>query len=472
MRALIDPVRYSPALDPREDGLPRHSDGYRLIELVHRYWRLEDGKLLTLDGWQQRLLIRVLETDAAGALRFRQVLISIGRQNGKSVLGGVLALYGLLQMVEGATVIGIASSREQADIIFKRVAHAVRSEKALAKRFRVTNTRGMGSTVNAARYDLKPAKPGAIQGIPVNLGLVDELHLEKSGACWDDIVNGQRAQTVALVIGITTAGDNESKTLKRLYEQAPKAIADPSSRFGVFIYEGIEGAPVDDAESILRANPAVACGRVSLETVLSDVQSQPEHMVRRYLHNLFIDSENPFIDPTDWIKATGTGIAERDRVVFGVDVSKGWKYATISAARKGPSDSVEVELVQSFNSPTLEGLEAACVALKGKNAKSSFAMDPMRLADLSRSLRTKGYDVMDMSRGGYLRSTEHFYSAVKTGRLKHNDDALLNMQIRYAKSKALAGGNKIVGDEIDAVTATAYAVYAALTKMDRSSFVH
>ena len=453
----LDPVRFPQPLEPNAEGLPTYSDGYKLIQLVERYWILPDGSLLVLDEWQRRLIIRVLETDAAGNLRFRQVLISIARQNGKSVLGGIFALYGLIQMVKGATVVGIASSVEQANIIFKRVGDVLNGHRALSKRFTVTRFRGIRSNTDSATYDLKPAKPGAIQGIPVNLGLVDELHLEASGQCWDDIVNGQRAQKVALVVGITTAGDSTSKTLKRLYE------TEDGDGFAKFIYEGVEGAPVDDVESILRANPSIACGRIDLETVLSDVRSQPEHTVKRYLHNLFVDVANPFVSPTHWLACKGAGITSRNRVTIGVDITSRWRYGSIVAAveRDGV---VEVELVQSFNSPTLETLTEALDAIHQPGFQ--YAMDN-NLKDVQEHLRSKGRTVYNMAQGGYSRSTEMLFSLI-TGKTLNwrGTDELLNHQVTFAKTKQVAGQTVLdtKSSDADSVRAMAFAAYVAKTK--------
>lgn len=455
----LDPTRFPAPLEPNDEGLPTHSDGYKLVALVERYWILPDGSPLVLDEWQKRLIIRVLETDALGNLRFRQVLISVARQNGKSVLGGVFALYGLIQMMQGATVVGIASSVEQANIIFKRVGDVLSSHKALRERFNVTRFRGIRSKVSSATYDLKPAKPGAIQGIPVNLGLVDELHLEQSGQCWDDIVNGQRAQKVALVIGITTAGDSSSKTLKRLYE------SQDGDTYGKFIYEGVEGAPVDDVESILRANPSIACGRIDLETVLADVRSQPEHTVRRYLHNLFVDSANPFVSPSDWLACRGEGITKRENVVIGVDVTSRWRYATIVASVKN-GDTVETQIVQSFNSPSLEALTEALDAIHQPGFQ--YAMDN-NLRDVQDFLRDKGRTVHNMGHGGYQRSTEMLYSLIAEKRLNwRGSDSLLNHQVSFAKTKQVAGQTVLdKKDDVDAIRAMAFSTYVANAKPRR-----
>ncbi len=66
-----------------------------LLKLVDLAWRApETSGRFELDPWQRSLIRHVLETypeghPRAGELRYRQVVISVGRQNGKSVLGAI-----------------------------------------------------------------------------------------------------------------------------------------------------------------------------------------------------------------------------------------------------------------------------------------------------------------------------------------------------------------------------------------------
>ena len=119
------PTRYT---QPLSEDFP--TDGDRLIELVELAWvSPENPKGIVLDEWQKWLLRHLLERypddhedpNKAGRLRYRQVVVSLGRQNGKSVLGAILGLYGLLLHEVGPEVLSIASSVDQARIIYNRV---------------------------------------------------------------------------------------------------------------------------------------------------------------------------------------------------------------------------------------------------------------------------------------------------------------------------------------------------------------
>jgi hypothetical protein len=83
----------------------------------------------------------------------------------------------------------------------------------------------------------------------------------------------------------------------------------------------------------MTANPAIACGRIPIDRVLSDILTQPEHEVRRYTLNQFISGTAASWLPGELFKAaTGQGISNMQGVVFAVDVARNWEYATIAAA--------------------------------------------------------------------------------------------------------------------------------------------
>ena len=97
------------------------TDGDKLIEFAEIAWKSpENPDGLQLDEWQKWLLRAILERYPddnplyPGRLRYRQVVISVGRQNGKSLIAAMLGLYGLLLHEVGPQCISLASSTDQA----------------------------------------------------------------------------------------------------------------------------------------------------------------------------------------------------------------------------------------------------------------------------------------------------------------------------------------------------------------------
>lgn len=460
------PARYTPALSPVFS-----TDGDKLLELMRLCWITpESDAPIEPDDWQAWLIERVLERypndhpEYPGELRYRQCLISMGRQNGKSVIGGGLGLDALV--FGRGDVASIASSYDQAQIIYDRVKFVIDSNKWLAKRFKkTTETRGIAKADGTGKYKVSPAKEGALQGKPFYRVLLDEGHLAKKGI-WTAATKGTSAIDNAMVIMITTAGDETSETLKSLYEIADRAIAgDPElERFGAFIWEASPNAPLNDPEAIKAANPAVACGRIPLARVLSDIATQPEHEVRRYTHNRFITGSSTSWLPGNLFKAaTAKGVTKMSGAVFAVDISRNWETGVIAAANTN-GELQETELVRSFINPTEDQLFAECKRLYVTHAARAIVVDDT-LGNLAKRLKQIGIPVWHLWRKEMAAACSAVYSMFAQGIVRHNNDPLLTAQTgngvtKYTGETWIISRKESTGD-IDALMATVMALYVS-----------
>lgn len=417
--------------------------------------------------------------DRAGELRFRQSCVSVGRQNGKSVIGAILGLYGLLR-APGQLVIGIASSADQARILYDRTMLVIRRNKSLAERFdKLTDTRGIRAK-DGGKYEIKAAKSSALQGLPVNVGLVDELHLLPP-SLWSDLVNGTSSKKNGLVIGITTAGDESSELLKNLYEVGMKAAeGDPKfERFGFFVWEAPDARVPDNDEELAdylkQANPALAAGRIDMENVISDVRAMPPTDVIRYRLNRFVASSAQFITPVMWAKCArpfGDQIAlDGARPTFAIDRTPDWGYASISAAIKRKDGITETEIVASIVKPNLEQLVALCVELT-KHSPQNFIVDSYGLRDLGMELKRRGLPVIIANQSDVINASSLAYSKIARQELQHSSDPILSIQfprtVRKNVGEHFRISRKDSSVEIDAVMATILAVYGAETRLEQS----
>jgi phage terminase large subunit-like protein len=364
-------------------------------------------------------------------------------------------------------VTSIASSYDQATIIYDRVKHVIDSHGWLAKRFkRTTETRGIAKQDGTGKYKVSPAKEGALQGKPFVRVILDEGHLAKKGI-WTAATKGTTALSDAMVIMITTAGDQTSETLIELYKSAAKAIDGDKSleRFGAFIWEAPTSAPIDSAAAIMTANPAIACGRIPIDRVLSDVATQPEHEVRRYTLNQFISGTSASWLPGELFKAaTGNGISNQHGIVFAVDVARNWEYATIAAANSN-GDIQETEIVASLVAPTEQQLFNELTRLYTQYSPRAIAMDDRNLNSLAKRLKLSGIPVWQLWTKEVSQACSAVYAMFATGTVKHNNDPLLVVQTqngvtKYSGETWLISREKSNG-EIDALIATVFALYVS-----------
>lgn len=477
MTDFLYPAIYTKALGDR-----LYSDGPLLRAFVKLAWRTaESPNGIELDVWQAWLIDRLLERyppdwpveALRGRLRYRQVVVSIPRQNGKSVLGAILALYGLLLHEPGPMVVGVASSAEQARIVYNRVLFVIQSNPALAARFsKMTETRGIKTTDGTGTYEIKASKGAALQGLPVSMSVVDELHITKS-EIWQSLVNGTVTRANGLVAGITTAGDADSDLLKSLYLIGDRAAEGEKTleRFGFFVWQSPEArVPTDDeelGEYLMASNPALYEGRVSLQNTISDVRGMAEIDVIRYRLNWFVASQAAFIPIETWIRNRRNGPIPPGRPVFAIDRTPDWSAASIVVGIKD-GEKIHTEVVASIVRPDLERLIELAAQLMVHDP-IEFVVDGYSLKELGQEMKRRGFPVRISTMGDMLTASSLLYAKVTQGKLPHSDDDLLKRQIPLTVRVNKGEGFRISrkdSSQIDGVIATALAVLSAETAQD------
>ena len=471
------PSIYTKALRPHTRMF---TDGDKVIELVKMAWKSpENPDGVELDEWQKWLIRHMLERypnnhpTYPGQLRYRQIVVSMGRQNGKSLLGAILGVYGLLLHQQGAQVISIASSTDQARIIYSRVLFTIQNNEYLKKRFKkATEQRGIVTADGSARYDVKAAKESALQGIPMSLCLFDELHIAKRGM-WSAAVLGTAQRKDGMVIGITTAGDETSETLIELYKLGIQAASGDKEleRFGFFCWEAPEHAQIDDPHALRCANPSIDAGRLDLNTVLSDIRSIPEHEARRYRLNRFISgTAESWIPGELFAQASGDGITNQENVILAVDRTKNWEYASIAGARKCEDGTYETELIAGFAGATEQQLYSKIHELYARGTIKAIAVDDRQMPNLVKRLKIDGLPIWPLWTKEISAACSTVYAMFSSGVVKHRNDPLLVVQsprgiAKYTGETWLISRRESLGD-IDALMATVMALYVSATHQE------
>lgn len=466
---MLFPARWTKPL--RDDF---ESDADRLLQVVALAYRdMDNPDGLKLDEWQSWLLRHILERypadwpdqSLAGHLRYRACVVSIPRQSGKSLIGALLGLWGVA-MRTGQTL-SLASSAEQARIIYDRVLATIQGNPTLLARFKkTTERRGIISSDGLARYDIKPAKESALQGIRVDTVLADELHLWKKGM-WTAVIQGTAASPDGIIIGITTAGDANSETLIDLYKQGDRAVnGDPQlERFGFFVWEAPDGCAVD-GEAILASNPAVECGRIPLERVLGDLATIPEHEARRYRLNQFISgTSESWLPGQVFHRNAGNGIENIQGCTLSVDMTNKLDHASIVAAKK-VGDKVQTEIVASVVNPSESKLYEILSSLAKKTGATALVIDGSRMPALQKRLKTNGFPLWQLWSKEVSAACATTFAMFQQDKIEWNQsDQLLIAQnpraiARYTGENWFLSRRDSLGD-VDAVIATVIAVYVA-----------
>lgn len=179
------------------------------------------GRPFELDPWQRDATATLFGWRRPdGTRRYRRAYIQVARKNGKTTWVAGKTLYLLACDGEpGAEIYTAATKREQQ--LYKIAASMVRRNPALRKRIRVL--RSYHRMVHAASDSIFEALPGvADAGHSLNPSAVvaDELHLWPNNGLWESLETGQGARAQPMLLGITTAGNDEQSLCAELYREA------------------------------------------------------------------------------------------------------------------------------------------------------------------------------------------------------------------------------------------------------------
>jgi phage terminase large subunit-like protein len=439
-----------------------YSQGDLAIELAE-YAFANSPTPLKLDQFQRWILREVLK-QRNGEFVWNQYFISMGRQNGKTTIVSALMLYLMLVHHPQPNVFTIASTLQQARICYDRFSNLVNSSPSIKKRFRpTTETRGIRTNVGGY-LQVSTSKAASLQGHSLTSCVLDELHLLKPET-YDAVVIGAGQQKNSLVIGITTAGSEESVLLKRLYEQGKAGLPG----LGCAIWEAPENASVTDVEALKAANPALAEGRMDEAQILREVAVLPESDAVRYRLNRFITAENPFLPFGLWQSLDECEYPPQPMKIV-ADISPGWGAFTLAGAWK-KDEEVHTTVLASVIKPSYEQATNLVLRVLEQIPYTEVGISSYWGGALIEALNAKGVRTKRLVKRDDYVAPPLFYEAVATKKIKHDHLDLLNFQMARVGKKDQGDEYRLVrsagGSEIDVAMATVYACYMQLT--DQSS---
>lgn len=161
----------------------------------------------TLEPWQWGdIWLPIFGTNTNGKRWYNKALIGLPRITGKSELAAriVLTVFMMEPLPEGEYGI-VASSKEQAKIVFRKVGSMIRLSPELSARFDILKNEIVDKDTGAT-IKIFPAEEAALQGVHLICAVLDEAHVWKSTAIYTSVLSGMKGQPNALLVIITTAG--------------------------------------------------------------------------------------------------------------------------------------------------------------------------------------------------------------------------------------------------------------------------
>lgn len=212
------------------------------VNFIERYCKHSKGKMggkpFLLDLWQKALVAAAFGFihKETGLRQYTEVLLIVGRKNGKSTLAAALGLYMMVADGEaGAEVYSVATKKDQAKVIWNEARSMARKSPALSRRIKT-----LVAEIKAEKYDavFKPlaSDSDTLDGLNVHGGFIDELHAIKDKNLYDVIADGTSSREQPMIFITSTAGTVREGIFDIKYDDASKQI------------DGIEG--FDDERSL------------------------------------------------------------------------------------------------------------------------------------------------------------------------------------------------------------------------------
>lgn len=256
------PYRFNPKLKDSKQGrtfLPA-DNLYAFIERLPHVKGPLAGASIQLEPWQVFILSTVFGwVRPDGKRRFRRSYIEVPRGNAKSTLSSAVSLYMLTADGEGgAEVYSLATTRDQARIVFGDAQTMARRSAGFRNRFSVNvGAHNMHVLASGSKFEALSAEGSTLDGLNIHFGCIDELHAHKTRTVYDVVETGMGKRDNSLLWVITTAGSNRAGICYEVRTFVTKlldGVIQDDTQFGI-IYGLDEGDSWDTEQALIKANP-------------------------------------------------------------------------------------------------------------------------------------------------------------------------------------------------------------------------
>lgn len=401
-----------------------------------------------LRPWQRRFLVHAFELDENGTLRFRHVILLVGRQNGKTLVMIVAALY-RLYLDDAKVVLGTAQNLGTAEETWDEALSMIKRVPRLARELKGKPLQSTGKKrfrlKSGHTYLVRAANKDAGRSLTCDFAMIDEAREQENDQAWDAIEPTTAARENGQTWLVSNAGHARSVLLKRLRKQAIDAIDDPETMIGIFEWSLPEDLDPHDERNWGWANPSLGYGRTiralrASHKSSTDAGWRTEYMCQwvtsvtsgpwdEGVWGALQDRESRIAEDSPLWLVVDTGIDRRTTYIAAVG------YSTLPDV--GGKRRVHVEIIAKrpgnawapgWIDKRWDALGAAGIVVQGRGAPATDLIEP---------LEELGLPVTPAVGSHVTGSAIKFYDAVRDGEVVHGGQPPLDMaattaQIRYA----------------------------------------
>jgi len=158
----------------------------------------------------------------------------------------------------GAEVYSLATTRDQARIVFGDAQTMARRSPGFRHRFSVdVGAHNMHVLASGSKFEALSAEGSTLDGLNIHFGCVDELHAHKTRTVYDVVETGTGKRDNSLLWVITTAGSNRAGIcyeVRTFVSKLLDGVFEDDTQFGI-IYGLDDGDDWTSEASLVKANP-------------------------------------------------------------------------------------------------------------------------------------------------------------------------------------------------------------------------
>jgi len=260
-KGRTSPYRFNPLLTDASGRKYRPADNLcAFVELLPHIKGPLAGSPITLEPWQVFVLTTIFGwVRRDGGRRFRRSYIEVPRGNAKSTLSSAVGLYMLTADGEGgAECYSLATTRDQARIVFGDAQQMARKSAGFRARYGVTvGAHNMHVLSTASKFEALSAEGSTLDGLNIHFGCIDELHAHKTRTVYDVVETGTGKRDNSLLWVITTAGSDRAGICFEVRNFVTRVLSrqiEDDSQFGI-IYGLDDEDDWGSEDALIKANP-------------------------------------------------------------------------------------------------------------------------------------------------------------------------------------------------------------------------
>lgn len=252
----------------------------KAIKFIETFCRHHEGPLapgkIILEEWQKAFISAVFGiVDANGDRQFREVILEIGRKNGKTILAAAICAYHVyLDGEYGARVYMAAPKLAQAGLCYDAFYQMVKKEPQLDRLARKRRTDIYLEKSNSSIAPLAFSEKRA-DGLNISLGILDEVaawHGEAGKKFYEVLKSSCGARKQPLLLSISTAGYENEGAFDELIKRGTRVLLGDSKekRLLPILYQIDDEDKWNDINELRKSNPNLGVS-VSVDYLLEEI---------------------------------------------------------------------------------------------------------------------------------------------------------------------------------------------------------